>query len=304
MREPQENLTTLSAAPATASSSTTAAGTASAATIAPAAAPDIRQLKTGLRSMWMTGNYDRFSRFMDRSAREFYERLDVAPGSRLLDVACGSGQLALIAAREGADVTGVDIAANLVANATARARAENLSARFEEGDAESLRFEDGSFDVVTSLIGAMFAPRPDRVARELLRVTAPGGTIAMANWTAEGFVGRMFKTISGFIAPNGMPSPLLWGNEERVRERFAAGASSMKLTRRMYLFDYPFPPEDVVEFFRLYYGPTHKAFASLDEAAAGRLRGELVELWSKANRGNQEITIVEAEYLEVVAERA
>src|SRR6185295_15243487 len=139
MREPQGNLTTLSAAPATASSSTTAAGTASAATIAPAAAPDIRQLKTGLRSMWMTGNYDRFSRFMDRSAREFYERLDVAPGSRLLDVACGSGQLALIAAREGADVTGVDIAANLVANATARARAENLPARFEEGDAEGLR---------------------------------------------------------------------------------------------------------------------------------------------------------------------
>lgn len=304
MREPQETQATLSAAPASASAGATAARSVPVASAAPAAIPDMQQLKTGLRSMWMTGNYDRFSRFMDRSAREFYERLDVAPGSRLLDVACGSGQLALIAAREGADVTGVDIAANLVANATARARAENLRARFEEGDAEGLRFEDGSFDVVTSLIGAMFAPRPDHVARELLRVTAPGGTIAMANWTAEGFVGRMFKTIAGFIAPNGMPSPLLWGNEERVRERLGAGASSMKLTRRNYLFDYPFSPEDVVEFFRLYYGPTHRAFASLDEAAAGRLRRDLVELWSTANRGNGEITIVEAEYLEVVAERA
>jgi SAM-dependent methyltransferase len=299
MREPQNEPATLSAAPAGASPSAAAA-----ASPAPAAAPDIQQLKTGLRSMWMTGDYDRFSRFMDRSAREFYERLDVAPGSRLLDVACGGGQLALIAAREGAAVTGVDIAANLVARAAARAKAEDLPARFEEGDAEGLRFEDASFDVVTSLIGAMFAPRPDQVAREMLRVTAPGGTIAMANWTAEGFVGRMFKTIAGFIAPNGMPSPLLWGNEERVRERLGSGSSSMKLTRRMYLFDYPFGPEDVVEFFRLYYGPTHRAFASLDAAAAGRLRRELVDLWSSANLGNGEITIVKAEYLEVVAERA
>jgi len=269
-----------------------------------AAVPDMGQLKTGLRSMWMSGDYDRFSRFMDRSARDFYERLEVAPGSRLLDVGCGGGQLALIAAREGADVTGVDIAPNLVARAAARARAEGLRARFEEGDAEALRFEDGSFDVVTSLIGAMFAPRPERVASELLRVCAPGGTIALANWTAEGFVGTMFRTIAGFIAPNGMPSPLLWGNEAKVRERLGAGASSMKLARREYVFDYPFPPEDVVEFFRLYYGPTARAFASLDDVAAGRLRRELVDLWSSSNLGGPDITIVKAEYLEVVAERA
>ena len=276
----------------------------SANSAAAAAVPDIGGLKTGLRSMWMSGDYDRFSRFMDRSARDFYERLEVAPGSRLLDVACGGGQLALIAAREGADVTGVDIAPNLVARAAARAKAEGLPARFEEGDAEALRFEDGSFDVVTSLIGARFAPRPERVASELLRVCAPGGTLAMANWTAEGFVGTMFRTIAGFIAPNGMPSPLLWGNEAKVRERLAPGASSMNLSRRQYLFDYPFPPEEVVEFYRLNYGPTARAFASLDEVAAGRLRRELVDLWSSANLGGKEITIVKAEYLEVVAERA
>jgi ubiquinone/menaquinone biosynthesis C-methylase UbiE len=264
---------------------------------------EMATLKTGLRAMWMSGDYDRFSRYMEGTAREFYERLDVAPGSRLLDVACGAGQLALIAARDGADVTGVDIAANLVARAAARARGEGLRARFMEGDAEDLPFEDGSFDVVASVVGAMFAPRPERVAAELLRVCAPGGTIAMINWTAEGFIGRMFKTISSYIAPPGMPSPLLWGNEARVTERLGAGSAELSLTRRMYLFDYPFPPEEVVEFFARYYGPTYRAFATLDEAARGRLRQDLVALWSGANEAGEGATVVKAEYLEVVAQR-
>ena len=143
---------------------------------------------------------------MEQGARTFYEHLDI-PGCRLLDVACGSGQLALSAARDGVDATGVDIAANLVRRAEARAKAEGLKARFVEGDAEALPFEDASFDVVTSLFGAMFAPRPELVAQELLRVCSPGGTIAMANWTAEGFVGQMFKTFARFLAPSGMPAP-------------------------------------------------------------------------------------------------
>ena len=130
-------------------------------------------------------------------------------------MACGSGQVALLAAHEGIYATGVDIAPNLIERATARAKAENLHARFVEGDAEAIPFEDASFDVVTSLFGAMFAPRPERVARELLRVCSPGGTIAMGNWTAEGFIGQMFKTIGKFIAPSGMPSPVLWGNERK-----------------------------------------------------------------------------------------
>jgi ubiquinone/menaquinone biosynthesis C-methylase UbiE len=267
-------------------------------------APEIDRLKTRLKETWIAGEYDYFSRYMEDGARTFYERLDIPAGSRLLDVACGSGQLALWAARDGLDVTGVDIAPNLVRRAKARAKAEGLKARFIEGDAEALPFEDASFDVVTSLIGAMFAPRPELVAHELLRVCSPGGTIAMANWTPEGFVGQMFKTFARFLAPSGMPSPVLWGNEATVRERLGGGVSHLAMTRRHYNFDYPFPPAGVVDLFRHYYGPTNRAFASLDEAAAAKLREELETLWSRHNQGGDEITFVAAEYLEVIAVRA
>lgn len=262
------------------------------------------QLKTRLKAMWMAGDYDRFSRYMESGAREFYERLSLAPGCRVLDVGCGSGQLALIAAKDGLDVTGVDIASNLIDRARARAQAEGLTARFEEGDAEALPFEDGSFDAVVSLIGAMFAPQPDLVARELLRVCVPGGTIAMGNWTPQGFVGQMFKTISKFIAPSGMPSPVLWGEESVVRERLGGGLSDLSLTRRLYPFTYPFSPAEVVDVFRLYYGPTNRAFASLDAEGQERLRTELEALWASHNRAGAECTTVFAEYLEVVGIRA
>ena len=265
--------------------------------------PEIAGLKERLKTTWMAGDYDRFSRYMEPDARAFYERLDVPPGSRLLDVGCGSGQLALLAARDGVHVTGVDIAPNLVQRAQARARAEGLTARFVEGDAEDLPFEDASFDVVASLVGAMFAPRPDLVARELLRVCSPGGTLAMANWTPQGFVGAMFKTFAKFIAPSGMPSPVLWGDETVVRQRLSDGVSALSLRRRQYAFTYPFPPAEVVEFFRLYYGPTNQAFASLEGEAGRRLRQELEELWATHNRGGDGVTVVSAEYLEVVATR-
>ncbi|HLK64722.1 MAG TPA: class I SAM-dependent methyltransferase [Bryobacteraceae bacterium] len=267
-------------------------------------APGIDSLKSRLRDTWMAGDYDHFSRFMETDARSFYERLDVPPGAHLLDVACGSGQLALIAAREGVQVTGVDIADNLIERAQARSMAEGLPARFRVADAEELPFPDASFDVVTSLIGAMFAPRPHLVARELTRVCAPGGIIALANWTAEGFVGKMFKAIAKFIAPSGMPSPLLWGDETVVRERLGAQVSDLKFALKHYTFDYPFPPPDVVNFFRLYYGPVNRAFGSLDRAGRKSLQSELEELWSAHNRGRDGFTLVAAEYLEVIATRA
>jgi hypothetical protein len=150
----------------------------------------------------------------------------------------------------------------------------------------------------------MFAPRPELVARELLRVCTPGGTIAMANWTPGGFVGQMFKTISRFIAPSGMPSPVLWGDESVVRERFGDGVSDLVMTKRHYNFDYPFPPAEVVALFREYYGPTNLAFATLDENATAKLHEELEALWSSHNRGGAELTFVRAEYLEVIAVRA
>jgi ubiquinone/menaquinone biosynthesis C-methylase UbiE len=269
-----------------------------------AIAPEIDGLKAKLKATWMAGDYDRFSRYMEQDARLFYERLDVPAGCQLLDVACGSGQVALWAARDGIKVTGVDIAPNLVQRAQARAQAEGLNARFVEGDAEALPFDDASFDVVTSLFGMMFAPRPELVARELLRVCSPGGTIALGNWTSEGFIGQMFKTFARFIAPSGMPAPALWGDEAVVRERLGHGVADLTMKRRNYCFTYPFPPAGVVEFFRQYYGPTNKAFASLDEDAARSLRNELEELWSAHNRGGDELTVVSAEYLEVIAARA
>lgn len=269
-----------------------------------ALSPDVESMKTRLKKIWMAGDYDRFSRYMESGAREFYERLQAAPGCRLLDVGCGSGQLALMAAKDGLEVTGVDIASNWVERAQARAQAEGLPARFEEADAEALPFEDASFDVVASLIGAMFAPRPDLVSRELLRVCVPGGTIAMGNWTPQGFVGQMFKAVAKFIAASGMPSPVLWGDEATVRERLGKGLSDLHLVRRHYTFSYPFPPSEVVELFRLYYGPTNQAFASLDVDGQERLRRELEALWSAHNRAGRDCTTVFAEYLEVIGFRA
>jgi ubiquinone/menaquinone biosynthesis C-methylase UbiE len=265
---------------------------------------DFDQLKARLKATWSAGDYDLFSRYMEDDAKEFFLRLGVTPGTRLLDVGCGAGQLALIAARAGAKVTGCDIAPNWIEKAQTRAAVEGLQATFEVADAEALPYEGGQFDVVASLIGAMFAPRPDLVAAELTRVCRPGGKIAMANWTPGGFVGRMFKIIAGYIAPSGMPSPVLWGDEATVRERLRDGISDLQLTRRIYHFDYPFAPAAVVEFFKTYYGPMSKAFASLDAVAAEKLQKELVDLWATHNKAEGNATSVEAEYLEVIATRA
>lgn len=261
------------------------------------------QLKTRLKATWMTGDYDTFSRFMEKDAAQFFRRLGVAPGTRLLDVGCGAGQLALIAARAGAQATGCDIAINWIEKARARAAAEGLAVTFEEGDAEALPYRDAQFDVVTSLIGAMFAPRPELVAAELTRVCRRGGVIAMANWTPGGFIGQMFKTIARHIAPAGMPSPVLWGDPATVRERLNKGIADLKLTPRMYHFDYPFAPDAVVEFFRVNYGPMSRAFASLDTLRQEGLRSELVDLWSAHNQATDGTTKVESEYLEVIATR-
>jgi len=266
---------------------------------------EMETLKSRLKATWMAGNYDYFSRFMESSAVEFLDRLPLRAGDRLLDVACGSGQLALLAARKGARVTGIDIATNSIQAARGRASAEGLDASFEEGDAEDLPYADGSFDVVASIYGAMFAPRPERVAQELARVCRPGGTIAMANWTSQGFVGRLFQAIGRFVAAAGVPSPLLWGDESTARQRFGDRVRDLRLTRVEYRFDYPFSPAGVVEFFREYYGPASRAFAVLSDTDQAALRQGLVELWSGANQSRDpERTIVPAEYLEVVATRA
>jgi SAM-dependent methyltransferase len=265
---------------------------------------EMETLKTRLRSTWMSGDYGYFARFMQPGAMEFLKRLSVAPGTRMLDVACGAGQIAIPAARAGAHVIGIDIASNLVDQAQDRARAEGVDARFDEGDAEALPYEDSSFDLVVSLIGAMFAPVPERVAAELVRVCRPGGRIVMANWTPEGHVGQLFKIIGKHLPPPPlMPSPLKWGDEATVRERLKDGIASLHVSRRLYPMRYPFPPSEVVEFFRLYYGPTNRAFSSLDGPGRSALRQDLEQLWDLNNLAGAGATYVKAEYLEVVAIR-
>ncbi len=267
-------------------------------------APEMEALKARLKATWMSGDYGHFATYLQPGALEFLSRIPIEPGVRVLDVACGAGQTAIPMSRAGAKVTGVDIATNLIEQARVRAQAENLDTRFEEGDAEMLPFEDGSFDLVISLIGAMFAPRPDLVAAELKRVCRPGGKIIMGNWTPTGFVGQMFKVHGKHVpAPAIMAPPVKWGDEETVRERLSDGTSHLKLSRRLYPFRYPFPPSEVVEFFRAYYGPSHKTFAALDAEKQSALRGELEQLWTEHNTATDGTTFIEAEYLEVVAIR-
>ena len=263
---------------------------------------EMKDLKKRLRTTWNTGDYGVVAKGLESSAAEFLARIDFEPGAQLLDLACGTGQIALPAARAGALATGVDIAPKWIEQARVRAKEEGLDVQFDEGDAEELLYDEDSFDLVVSLIGAMFAPRPECVAAEMMRVCRPGGRIVMGNWTPEGFIGQMFKTTAKHVPPPSlMPSPLLWGTEEIVRERLKKGVAELQLTRRMYPFSYPFPPSEVVEFYAQYFGPTNRALNILDEAGQMALRQDLEGLWVEHNQASDVNTYVEAEILEVIA---
>jgi SAM-dependent methyltransferase len=240
---------------------------------------------------------------LESGAEEFIERLNLQKGERVLDVACGSGNLAIPAARKGAIVTGVDIAPNLIEQARVRAASENLECQFDEGDAENMSYTDASFDTVVTMFGAMFAPRPDVTASELVRVCRSGGRIAMGNWTPQGFTGQMFKTGARHVPPPNIPPPVLWGDEETVRARLQEGIAELQLTRRPIMFYFPFSPAEVVEYFRQFFGPTNVAFAALDDEGQAALRRDLEQLWSEHNQGEAGTTLVESEYLEVIAVR-
>ena len=267
--------------------------------------PEMEALKARLKATWMSGDYGHFAQYLEKGAFDFLARLHVAPGSRMLDVACGAGQIAIPAARAGVKVTGIDIAANLIEQARARAKAAGVEVRFEEGDAEALPCDDSCFDLVVSLIGAMFAPRPERVAAELIRVCKRGGRIVMMNWTPEGHIGQMFKIMGKHVPPPPqMAPPVKWGDEATVRERLSAGTTRLETRKLTYPMIYPFPPAEVVEFFRLYYGPTQRAFAALDAEGQAALRRDLEELWTRNNVARDGTTHVDAEILEVSAIRA
>ncbi len=265
--------------------------------------PEMSALKTRLKATWESGDYSIFARYLEDGALDFFNRLNIPSGALLLDVACGAGQLTLPAARKGIRATGLDLAANLVWKARNAAALEGLAVRFDEGDAEELPYPDGFFDVVMSLIGAMFAPRPELVASEMVRVCRPGGRVVMGNWTPDGHVGQMFKVIAKYAPPPAyFPSPLLWGDEATCRQRLGAprrrhGHAADVSVR------YPFPPAAVVDFFNVYYGPTNRAYAALDEKARQSLHDDLTALWTRSNQGGEGTTRVEAEYIEVVGVR-
>lgn len=262
-------------------------------------------LKQKMKAMWMDGQYDLIADRLMPEAEEFIARLRLRPADRLLDVACGTGNLALPAAQAGATVTGLDIAPNLLEVACARAAAAGLNIQFDEGDAEQLPYEDEAFDVVVTMFGAMFAPNPDKVAAELIRVCRSGGRLAMANWTPEGFVGDFFRITAKHVPPLAdLPSPLLWGKEESVRERLDGKTSDLRLTRRMLTFRYPFREAEVIEFYRDYFGPTRQAFAALNADGQAALFKDMERLWAENNQATDGTTVVQAEYLEVVASRS
>jgi ubiquinone/menaquinone biosynthesis C-methylase UbiE len=264
--------------------------------------PQLERLKQGMKASWMAGDFGQVAKYTADEAATFISRLPIRAGSDVLDVACGTGNLAIPAARAGARVAGVDIASNLIDQARQRAAAENLTIDFKLGDAEALPFPDASFDMVVTMFGAMFAPRPEVVAAELARVCRPGGMIAMANWTPQGFVGKSFAVTGRLVPPPiDVPRPVLWGTEDVAKERFAAVGCTVETFRRFVLFKYPFGAARVVQFFREYFGPTQVAFSRLDAAGQAAMAAELEKLWQEHNEGPADESHVQAEYLEVRA---
>ncbi len=266
--------------------------------------PDLARLKSGMKAVWMAGDFGQIANLTAKEAENFVGRLGIARGAKVLDVACGTGNTAIPAARAGASVVGLDIAPNLLEQAKKRAASENLDIRFQEGDAEELPFADHSFDVVLTMFGAMFAPRPEKVSAELSRVCQPGGLIAMANWTPEGFVGKNFALSAKIVPPPPVPPPVMWGDESVVRQRLGPRTKQIDCTRQYLNFLYPFPPKQVVGFFREYFGPTKTAFSQLDESGQAALAAQLEALYHEHNVSMNGGTEVKGEYLEVRAIRA
>lgn len=262
--------------------------------------PEMSALKTRLKTTWESGDYGVFAKYLEKGALEFFDRLKIPAGTQLLDIGCGAGQLTIPAARKGIKVTGIDLAANLVEQAKKKAKDESLQIQFEQGDAESLPYKDNSYDMVMSLIGSMFAPRPELVASEMIRVCKPGGKIIMGNWTPEGHIGQLFKVIGKHVPPPNFPSPLLWGDGKTCRDRLKNGVKDLKITRYLYPFEYPFSPKKVVDFFIEYYGPTNRGFSSLNDSARNAFHEDITALWDRNNIAKDGTTRVLAEYIEVI----
>jgi ubiquinone/menaquinone biosynthesis C-methylase UbiE len=263
--------------------------------------PDLAAVKQRQQVAWSSGDFSVVAARIVLVAEHLCDTADLHAGWRVLDVATGSGNAAIAAARHGCTAVGIDYVPSLLERGRLRAAAEGLDVELLDGDAEALPFGDASFDAVTSVFGTMFAPDHEQAAAELLRVTKPGGTIALASWTPEGFIGDLFRTVAAHVPPPaGVRSPMLWGTEAHLRGLFGNAISSLEVTERTYTFRFP-SAEDFVTFFRVWYGPTFKAFAALEGAARDALESDLIELARRSDRLGTDAIAIPAAYTEAVA---
>lgn len=264
---------------------------------------DFEAIKNTQRAGWETGDYPRVGNTLQIMAEQLVEAADIRAGQRALDVACGQGNAALAAARRFAEATGVDYAPNLLTQGRERAAAEHLPVTFTEGDAEQLPVPDDHFDLTLSTVGVMFAPNHQQAADELIRVTAPGGKIALASWTPTGMVGQMFKTVAKWAPPpDGVRPPTLWGTQEHLAALFGEQVEWVSLTNRDYMFRYH-SPEHFSAWFREFYGPITRLSGTLSGADLDRFAADLADVPRQFNTATDGTVVAPSEYLEAVGVR-
>jgi ubiquinone/menaquinone biosynthesis C-methylase UbiE len=274
--------------------------TATIARPAATAAPDLVAVKIRQQAAWSSGDYAVVGATLQIVGEDLCEALDLRSGQTVLDVAAGNGNVTLAAARRWCDVTSTDYVPALLEHGNARAEAEGWTVKFKPADAEALPFIDGGFDVVVSTFGVMFTPNQDKAAAELLRVCKPGGKIGLANWTPDGFIGQLFKTLGKHMPPPaGVKSPALWGTRARLDEFFRAQASSIETLPRNFMFRYR-SAQHWMDVFKTYYGPLLKAFAALQPPAQQALHDDIMALIARFNRSGDGTMVLPSEYLEVV----
>lgn len=264
---------------------------------------DLNALKGRQQTAWASGDYAVIGTTLQLVGEQLAETCDLRWDERVLDIAAGNGNATLAAARRGAQVTSTDYVATLLERGAERARAEGLDVKFQAADAEALPFEDASFDVVLSTFGVMFTPDHAKAANEMARVCRPGGRIGMANWTPEGFIGQLFRTLGRQLPPPpGVQPPSLWGVEKHLQSLFGDGAASIAVTPRLFNFRYR-SAAHFIDVFRTWYGPVHKAFLALPADKAAALEHDLTELLNGLNVAGPGSLVVPSEYLEVVVTR-
>jgi ubiquinone/menaquinone biosynthesis C-methylase UbiE len=262
-----------------------------------------REVKERQRMGWQSGDYPRVGNTLQIMAERLVRAAEVHAGQHVLDVACGQGNAAIAAARRFAKVTGVDYAESLLAHGRERAAAERLEVTFIEGDAEELPFPDAAFDVTLSTVGVMFAPDQERAAAELIRVTRPGGRIALASWTPEGLVGSLFRTIGRYAPPPaGTRSPMLWGTPGRLHELFGDNIRWISLSKRTFDFCYH-SPDHFSDWFRRYYGPITRLAGTLEDARRAKFAADLADVPTPFNQSDDGTVYAPAEYLQAIGVR-